>query len=63
MARPTSLLLRDLDVRYSNFDHNLFLWAFQMQCEIHELVLATRETIAVSRAMIADTDRILASKL
>jgi len=63
MARSQSHLPRDFDVRDPNFHCDILSWAFAMQSEIHELVLATRETIAVSRVIMADADRLIAWRL
>jgi hypothetical protein len=40
----------------------MLAWALQAQCEMHELVLITTETIAATRILIAEADRILARK-
>jgi hypothetical protein len=52
-------LIPPTDVRDPNFARDMHLWARQTQCELHELVVASKETIAVTRAMIALADRIL----
>ena len=63
MARLQSQLPCDFDVRDPNFHRDMLSWAFAMQSEIHELVLATRETIALSRGIMADADRLIAWRL
>jgi len=40
----------------------LLLWAMQTQSEIHELVIASKRTIAATKVMIAEADRMLARK-
>jgi len=47
------------DVRDPNFARDMRLWALQTVCDLHELVVASKETIDVTRAMIAHADRIL----
>lgn len=63
MALPASQLPRDFDIRDPEFRHNLLLWSLATRCEIHELVLGTRKTIAASRLAMADADRVLAWRL
>jgi hypothetical protein len=50
----------DLDIRDPDFGRKILAWAFQAQCEMHELFLITKGTIAATRIMIAEADRILA---
>lgn len=52
----------DLNTRDPDFDRKMLAWTFHVQCEMHELVLITKETIAATRRMIAEADRILAHK-
>jgi hypothetical protein len=57
MVQPQ--VTRPTDVRDPNFGRDMCLWAFQTQCEPHELVVVSRETIAATRVMIAQADHIL----
>lgn len=57
-ARPAARL--DLNNRDPDFDRKMLAWAFQVQCEMHELVLITKKTVTATKAMIAEADRILA---
>lgn len=57
-AHPSTPL--DLDVRDPDFHRRMLARAFQVQCEMKELILITEETIAATRVMIAHADRILA---
>jgi hypothetical protein len=50
----------DLDICDPDFGQQMLVWALQVQCEMHELVLNTKETIAATKAMIAEVDRMLA---
>ena len=62
MARPHHHhWLLDLDCGDPDFRGQMLAWAFQAQSEMHETVLITKETIAATRVMIAEADRILAS--
>jgi hypothetical protein len=51
-------LIPPADVRDANFARDMRLWALQTSRELHELVVASRETIALTKAMIAQADRI-----
>lgn len=53
-----ALLPLDLDARDPNFGRDMPAWACQMQCDIHELIAASKETIADSRTMMATADRV-----
>lgn len=53
-------LLMPSNIRDPDFDRRMLAWAFQVQCEMHELVLTTQETIAATKLMIAEVDRMLA---
>jgi hypothetical protein len=47
-----------LDI-HGDFDRNMLVRAFQLQCKMHELVLITRETIASTLLAMAQADRLL----
>jgi hypothetical protein len=48
------------DHRDPDFDRKMLAWKFQVQCEMHELALITRETIAATKVMITEADKLLA---
>ena len=50
----------DLDTRDPAFARKYFLWARQVQCEVVELVAGSKETLAQSRALLLEADRLLA---
>ena len=52
--------LDSLDSRDANLDWKRLARTFQIQCEMHEIVLTTKATIAATRLLIAEADRILA---
>jgi hypothetical protein len=56
---PQARLPLPYDIGHAHFARDMHLWAVQMKCEIRELVVATRETIGETRAMIAEADRLL----
>lgn len=58
MAQGQSLSYLDFCDR--NFHHIALARAFQAQCEIREIILVTKETIATTRALVAEADRMLA---
>ena len=49
-----------LDTRDPDFRRRCLKWAFKAQIEMMNLVLATENKIAISRSLMAETDRILA---
>jgi hypothetical protein len=62
MTQPNRHLPFDIDPRDPDFAREMFSWASETQSEICELLAATRQTLAVSRALMASADRILARK-
>ena len=62
MAVAHSHVPTNLDIRDRNFSRDMLLWAFEAQCEMTRLILASRATVAATRVMIAEADRILAGK-
>ena len=60
MAHARALL--PLDIHDPNFARDMRLWALQTQSEIHDLVIASKNTIAATRVMIAEADRMLAGR-
>lgn len=50
-----------LDTRDPDYANKYSLWAGRTECDLAELIAATRETIASSRALIVEADRILAN--
>jgi hypothetical protein len=57
MAKPHSLM--PSDTSDPNFDRKMLAWTFRMQGEMHELIMLSRETIAATKLMIAEADRML----
>lgn len=51
-----------LDTNDPNFDRKMLAWTFQAQCQMHELVLRTQETIAATKLMITEADRMVACR-
>lgn len=60
MAQVHTSTPLDLNVHDPNFDRKMLAWAFHVQCEMRELVLITKETVAATKVLIAEADRILA---
>jgi hypothetical protein len=60
MAQARSSTPFDLEICNPDLHRIALARAFRMQCEMHELFLITKETVAATRAMIAEADRILA---
>jgi hypothetical protein len=50
----------DLDVHDLDFRQEMQAWAFRVQCEMHEIVVTTKETISATQAMMVLLDRMLA---
>jgi hypothetical protein len=50
----------DLDSRDPDFDRKMLARASRVRCEMHELILLTKETIATTRALMAEADRMIA---
>lgn len=46
-----------------NFARKIQSWAFEMTCQMHELILKTQETNDATRTLMADVDRALAGRL
>ena len=63
MAQAASKLLRNLDIHDPQFAHDMRLWSLQVRSEIFELVVAAEATLAASKAVIAEAERILDWKL
>jgi hypothetical protein len=51
----------DLSIHDPDFGRNMLGWASRAKCEMHELCLMTKETIAATRVMIAEADRMIAA--
>lgn len=62
MARTHSPALLDQDVRAADLAREMASWSFEFQCEVQELLLVSKRTIATSKTLIAEADRILARK-
>lgn len=48
----------DLDARSPDFHQRWDSWALQMQHDTTDIIVATKKTIASSRTLLADLDRI-----
>lgn len=59
MAEAHQSLPVDFDVHDPDFAKRMLQWAWQVQLDMHRTVAATHETIAISRMLIADADRLL----
>jgi hypothetical protein len=51
-----------LDVRHPDFLRHYCSWAFQCRTDMMEAVIATRKSIATTKALMAEADRILARR-
>ena len=60
MGQPHQALPLELDVCDPKFLSQMRLWAFSATYEMKEVVVATQKTIATSRALMAEADRLLA---
>ena len=60
MAQAQPLHLLDLDPRDPDFVRKALVQSFRARCEMHELVLMTKDTIATTRALLVEADRMLA---
>jgi hypothetical protein len=54
--------LFEIDLRSPGFARDMLYWSFQMQSEVRETVAATRVTIATSKALLLQMDRLLARR-
>jgi hypothetical protein len=59
MAHHSSFLPRELDPDDPDFGCKSRSWAFEVQCQMNELILRTRETVDESRELAAEVDRLL----
>lgn len=59
MARLGSYSPCELDTHDANFPRECIAWASQAQFEIAELVIASDATIAASKELMAEVDRVL----
>lgn len=59
---PNPHLPFERDARDPNFARDALVWAAQTQQDIRELVTATRHTIATTRALMAEADRLIAHR-
>jgi hypothetical protein len=62
MARVGSHLPFELDARDPDFFREIQLWSSQTQGDLQELLAATQQTIATTKALIAEVDRMIALK-
>lgn len=58
--QPYHALPLELSTDDPGFSSQMALWAFGSTHEMQDLVVATKKTIATSRALMAEADRILA---
>jgi hypothetical protein len=59
---PSQIVLTDLDISDPFFTDKCEVWTRQMRSEMAELVATTRHTIAESRRLMAEVDRLIASR-
>jgi hypothetical protein len=50
----------ELDARDADFARECLSWSSQTQCEIQDLIAATKRVIADTRALMAEADRMIA---
>jgi hypothetical protein len=50
----------DLDIRDPDFAGKYLSWTHQLRCDMDELIAGTRATLAESRALLQEADRLLA---
>jgi hypothetical protein len=60
MAQADPHLPFDVDPCDPNFVRDMRLWSFQTKREIHDMLAATKQTIATSKTLMVVADRILA---
>jgi len=60
LHHPAHISPSELDVCDPNFRGQLAAWTIQIRSEIEEMFVLTNETIATSKALIEETDRLLA---
>lgn len=59
-TRPAYILACEVDVRDPRFPAQCMAWTNQMRSEIQEIIALTNGTIATSKALIKQADRLLA---
>ena len=62
LTRPAHILPSELDIRDPGLCAQRGAWTGQMQCEMTELVARAKATIATSRELLKELDRVLASR-
>lgn len=63
VARPIHISSpSELDIADHNFPAKCVVWTDQMRFEMDELLVLTKHTIAESRTLIAEIDRVLARR-
>jgi hypothetical protein len=63
MARGHPFLLpAEIDIHDVNFARDMLSWSLQTQRDMDELVAATKKTLATSRDLMAQADRVLARR-
>jgi hypothetical protein len=60
MAQLDPHLPFQLDARDPDFARQCLLWSLQTRCEIQATIATTQQTIATSKALMAEMDQILA---
>jgi hypothetical protein len=58
-TRPSYILPSELDARGPDFHAKYVVWRAQMRSEIKETVALTKVTIAGTRVLMAEADRLL----
>jgi hypothetical protein len=59
---PPYIFLSELDIGDPNFPAKCMAWTAQTRSEIDELVILAKGTIATSRTLLAEIDRVLARR-
>ena len=58
-VRPSYIFLSELDISDPNFPAKCMAWTVQTRSEVDELVALGRASIATSKTLLAETDRLL----
>lgn len=62
MTQAHAKALLEIELRGPGFARDMLFWSFQMESEVRETIAATRRTIATSKALMVEMDRILARR-
>ena len=62
LTRPSYILPSQLDICDPDFPAQCQRWTAQMRSEMQETITVTKQTLAESRTLMAEIDRVLARK-